>query len=69
LPVQVRGGREHAGRGAALQAAAIARKEPLTELVTRWRPPVLATITPRPGSRDAFRLDERRALIAARQRR
>lgn len=68
LPVQVRGGREHAGRGAALQAAAIVRQESLADLVARWRPPVLATIDPRAGSREAFRLDERRALIAARQR-
>ena len=69
LPVQVRGGREHAGRGAAIQAAAIVRNEPVSELVARWQPPVLATIEPRSGSRDAFRLDERRALMSARQRR
>jgi xylulokinase len=68
LPVQVRGGREHAGRGAALQAAAIVRQESLSELVARWRPEVLATIDPRPGSRSAFRLDERRDLIAMRQK-
>jgi xylulokinase len=69
LRVQVRGGREHAGRGAALQAAAIVRNEPVSELVARWRPEVLATIDPRPGGRSAFRLDERRDLIATRQRR
>lgn len=68
LPVRVRGGREHAGRGAALQAAAIVRNEPLSELVARWRPDVLATIVPRPGSRAAFHLDERRDLIALRQK-
>jgi len=51
-----------------LQAAAIVRQEPLSELVARWRPEVLATITPRPGSRSAFRLDERRGLIAMRQK-
>ena len=67
LPVHVRGGREHAGRGAALQAAAIVRQESLSELVARWRPEILATIEPRPGSREAFRLDERRELIEQRQ--
>jgi xylulokinase len=67
MQVQVRGGREHAGRGAALQAAAIVRREPLSELVARWRPEILATIAPRSGSREAFRLDARRALIEQRQ--
>ncbi len=67
LPVRVRGGREHAARGAAMQVAAIVRGEPLPDLVARWQAPVVATATPRPGMRDAFRLPERAALVAARR--
>jgi len=63
LPVSVRAGSEHAARGAALQAAAIVRGEPITEVVARWRPPVMAEIDPRPEHRAAFALDERRRLI------
>lgn len=64
LPVTVRAGGEHAARGAALQAAAIVRGEPVRSLIERWRPAVLAEIDPRPGARDAFRLNERRDMIA-----
>jgi xylulokinase len=64
LPVVVRGGEEHAARGAALQALAIARDEPIVEVVHRYRPEVIAEARPRPEYRDAFRLDERRQLIA-----
>jgi xylulokinase len=63
LPVVVRGGGEHAARGAALQALAIARDEPLDGVVQRWRPPIVAETTPRPEHRAAFRLDERRRIV------
>jgi xylulokinase len=62
-PVIVRGG-EHAARGAALQALAIARGEPLDQVVARCRPEIVATVAPRPEHRDAFRLAERRQRIA-----
>lgn len=65
LPVTVRGGAEHAARGAAIQIAAILRNEPISELAARWRPPVIATITPRSGMRERFRLPERQALAEA----
>jgi xylulokinase len=64
LPVIVRGGGEHAARGAAMQAMAIAREEPLDSVVKRWRPEIVARIEPRPEHRGAFRLDERRRIIA-----
>jgi xylulokinase len=63
LPVIVRAGGEHAARGAAMQAMAIARQEPLDVVVARWRPEVVARIEPRLEMREAFRLDERRHLI------
>ncbi len=63
LPVIVRGGGEHAARGAAMQAMAIVRGEPLTTVVERWRPEIVARIEPRPEHREAFRLDERRRII------
>jgi xylulokinase len=63
FPVIVRGGGEHAARGAALQAMAIARGDAVDEVVARWRPEVVARIEPRPEHRKAFRLDERRQLI------
>jgi xylulokinase len=63
LPVIVRGGGEHAARGAAMQAMAIVRGEPLTTVVERWRPEIVARIEPRPEHREAFRLDERRQII------
>jgi xylulokinase len=63
LPVIVRGGGEHAARGAAMQAMAIARQEPLDDVVARWRPEVVARVEPRPEYRAAFRLDERRRII------
>jgi xylulokinase len=65
LPVVVRGGSEHAARGAALQALAIARGEAVREVVARCRPPVVARVEPRPEFREAFRLPERRELIEA----
>jgi xylulokinase len=65
LPVTVRGGAEHAARGAAMQIAAIVRNEPIATLAARWRPPVIATIAPRAGMRERFRLDERQALAEA----
>ena len=64
LPVRVRAGGEHVARGAAIQAAAIVRGERVRDLAETWRPPVIAEAEPRPGMREAFRLDERRALIA-----
>lgn len=65
LPVTVRGGAEHAARGAAIQIAAILRREPIAELAARWRPPVIATIAPRAGMRERFRLEERQKLAEA----
>lgn len=63
LPVVVRGGSEHAARGAAMQALAVARDEPIDVVVSRWRPPEVARIEPRPDYRAAFRLEERRHII------
>jgi xylulokinase len=63
LTVSVRGGGEHAARGAALQAAAIALGEPIDATIERWRPPVVAQTAPRPDMRDAFRLGERTQII------
>jgi xylulokinase len=63
LPVVVRGGSEHAARGAAMQALAIAREEPLDAVVQRWRPDVIARIEPRPEHREAFRLAERQRMV------
>ncbi len=65
LPVTVRAGGEHAARGAALQAAAIARGESVRSVAERWRPDVLTEIAARPEMRAAFRLEERRAMIAS----
>ena len=67
LSVTVRGGSEHAARGAAMQALAIALGEPLDTVLDRHRPEIVATIEPRPEFRQAFRLDERRQLIEALQ--
>ena len=64
MSVCVREAGEAAARGAALQAAAIALAEPLDGVLARWRPPVVAEIAPRPEHRAAFRLPERRELIA-----
>jgi xylulokinase len=63
LTVSVRGGGEHAARGAALQAAAIVLGEPIDATIERWRPPVVAQTAPRPEMRDAFRLGERTQII------
>lgn len=65
LPIQVRAGSEHVARGAAVQIAAIVRGASVAALAQAWRPAVVAEIAPRPGLRDAFRLDRRRTLIAA----
>lgn len=65
LPVVVRGGSEHAARGAALQALAIFRGEAVRDVVAHHRPPIVARVEPRPEWRDAFRLPERRDLIEA----
>jgi xylulokinase len=65
LRIQARGGGEHVARGAAIQAAAIVRQESLTDIAARWRPEIVADVDPRPGVRDAFRLEERRQLIDA----
>jgi xylulokinase len=67
LPVTVRAGGEHAARGAAMQAAAIVLGQRVAEVATRWRPPILAEAAPRPGTREAFALDERRRLIELRR--
>jgi xylulokinase len=63
LPVHVRGGREHAALGAAMQAIAVATGRPIDEVVATFRPETLAVTEPRPEYREAFRLPERRALI------
>ena len=63
LPVTVRAGGEHAARGAAIQAAAVATGVSVRSLAESSRPPVLAEREPRQGMRTAFRLGERRALI------
>lgn len=63
LPVAVRSGSEHGARGMAAQAAAVATGRTTFDLTQAWRPPVVATAEPRPGTREAFRLAERRALI------
>jgi xylulokinase len=65
LTVTVRGGSEHAARGAAIQIAAIVRGESIADLAARWRPPVVATIEPRHGLRERFRLAERLELAEA----
>ncbi|MGH2560377.1 MAG: xylulokinase [Thermomicrobiales bacterium] len=66
LPVVVRGGGEHAARGAAVQAAAIVRRESVAAVARSWRPEIVAEASPRAGMRDAFRLDDRRAMIRQR---
>ncbi len=63
LPVSVRGGGEHAARGAAIQAAAIVAGEHVADAVAAWRPPVVAEAVPRADAREAFALDARRRLI------
>ncbi len=68
LPVRVRGGREHAARGAAIQIGAILKGLPVAELARDWRPPVTATVEPRTGMQDRFRIEERAALVAERLR-
>ena len=63
LRITVRGGTEHAARGAAAQAAALVLGEPVATVAARWRPPVTTEVDPRPGTQSAFRLDERLARI------
>jgi xylulokinase len=63
LTVHVRGGREHAALGAAMQAIAVASETPIDEVIAAFRPETIAVTEPRPEYRDAFRLSERRALI------
>jgi xylulokinase len=63
LPVTVREGHEHAARGAAIQAAAIVRREPVVDVARRWRPPDIAEVMPRLEMKAAFRMEERRRLI------
>lgn len=63
LDIAVRGGGEHAARGAAIQAAAMVTNELVATVAARWRPEIVSEVQPRPGTREAFRLDERRQLI------
>ena len=63
LAVHVRGGREHAALGAAMQAIAVATRKPIDEVIANFRPETITVTEPRPGYREAFRLAERRALI------
>lgn len=51
LPVAIRAGGEHAARGAAVQAAAIVRNEPVADVAARWRPEVVGTVQPNPAHR------------------
>ena len=44
---------------------AVARGEPVAALAERWRPPTVERTEPRAAYRAAFRLPERRAIIAA----
>jgi hypothetical protein len=46
-----------------MQALAIARGEPLETIVARLRPPVVASVEPRPEHRQAFQLEERQRII------
>lgn len=64
LPIVVRAGGEHAARGAALQALAVARAEPIAAVIQRHRPEIIAHTEPRPEHHEAFRLHERRHIIA-----
>jgi xylulokinase len=59
LPVRLRAGSEHAARGAAIQAAAIARNEPIAEVAARWRPDVIDEVHP---------IAENHALVQRRNR-
>lgn len=63
LSIAVRGAGEHAARGAAIQAAAIVTNELVATVAARWRPEIVSELQPRPGTRDAFRLEERCRLI------
>ncbi|MCC6313991.1 MAG: xylulokinase [Thermomicrobiales bacterium] len=69
MVVVVRGGGEHAARGAGAQAAAVALAAPIDDVIAAWRPPVVAEIAPRIGVREAFRLSERRTIVEALQTR
>jgi xylulokinase len=65
LPVAVRSGSEHVARGAAIQAAATVRGETVAALAEAWRPEIVAECQPCPDTRAAFRLEDRRELIAS----
>jgi xylulokinase len=65
-PILVRRGGEHAARGAAIQAAAIVRGEPVEDVAKAWRPEAIAEVVPRPGAPAAFALEQRRRLIEER---
>lgn len=65
LPVQRPAGDEHAARGAAVQAAALVRGDSVGSMAADWRPDRIEPTMPRPQFQAAFRLPERRALIAA----
>lgn len=65
VPIAVRSGSEHAARGMAAQAAAIATGTTTFDRTQAWRPPVVAIANPRREYRDAFRMDVRRALITS----
>ncbi len=59
LPVIVLAGGEHVARGAAIQAAALARGESVAAVTAAWRPTVIAKSAPRAGAQASFRLEER----------
>ena len=63
LPVQIRSGVEHAARGAAAQASAIVRGISVRDVAAQWQPDIVAEVPARPGMRDAFLLETRRAMI------
>ena len=48
-PVVIRAGGEHAARGAAIQAAAVVRGEPVEQLAAAWRPKLVGRVEPATG--------------------
>ena len=59
LPVTVRGGGEHAARGAALQALSVVTGEPIATLAPRLKPPDLNRTEPRPRFHERFNVARR----------
>lgn len=68
MPAVVRAGDEHVARGAAIQAAAIARGERTRTVAEAWRPAIVAECEPNPAVRGAFQHERRRAYIESLKR-